>query len=357
MNQNLMNKKFQSDRKIHGLPILLFILLVLLFAGCRNLGPNSIYSNRESYIEALSQTDKEEMLANIVRAKYNDPPKFLKIKTISAAPSLELGAESEFRFTPENFAVLKPKLNYKESPTIIYAPLMGTEYSTQLLMPMGLVNLFLMLSNGFDTEVVCDLMITSINGKSNSRSASDSVRSEFKKVIVSLKRLSEKKLIHFATSGNPNKEKEPSFLIDITDDAMETDDFKYLAKKLELEYKAGPIEMVMGFNQKEKVFAVNTRSFLALINYLSNFVEVPEKHKNIVWQGGILPDSGQIHILCSDKMPENANTAVFLYNHWYYIKSDDISSQNILYLIQILFELQAHIGSSSGNIQLTMPIR
>lgn len=357
MNKYLIKPEIKPERKIKGWQLLFFVLLVVLFAGCRNLGPNSIYSNRESYIEALSQTDKEEILANIVRAKYNDPPKFLKIKTISAAPSLELGAESEFKFSPENFAILKPKLIYKESPTIIYTPLMGTEYSTQLLMPMGLVNLFLMLSNGFDTEVICDLMIISINGKNNSRIASDSIRNEFRNVVRVIKRLSEQKLIHFATTNNSVKQSEPSFLIDVSLDALKTDDFKYLAKELDLDLKEGSIEMVMGYNQKEKVFAVNTRSFLALINYLSNFVDVPEQHKNKVWQGKIDPASGYIHIRCSDKMPENANTAVFLYNNWFYIESEDISSQNIIYLIQILFELQAHIGNSNGNIQLTMPIR
>jgi len=68
--------------------------LLCLFVSCKSLGPNSIHSNRGSYIEALSQTDKEEMLANIVRAKHNDPPVFLKINSISASPSLELGSEN-----------------------------------------------------------------------------------------------------------------------------------------------------------------------------------------------------------------------------------------------------------------------
>lgn len=332
--------------------------LFFLVVSCRSLGPNSIHSNRGSYIEALSQTDKEEMLANIVRAKYNDPPVFLKINSISAAPSLELGSENQGTFgAGQNFGYIQPTFTYKESPTILYTPLMGIEYSTQLLMPMGLMNLFLMFNNGFDLEIISDLMIISINGKTNSRTASESERYQFKRLTQAINNLYKQKLIKFATTKNPDHIGDLNFVIDIRKEALLTDDYKYMAKELAIVDNTTTIEMKLGFSDNDRVFAVNTRSFLALINYLANYVEVPEQHKNNVWQGNIDVNSGNIHVYCSKKMPQNANTAVFIYHNWYYIKSDDISSQNILYLMQVLFNLQAHIGNSNGNIQYTLPLR
>jgi len=256
-----------------------------------------------------------------------------------------------------NFAYIQPTFTYRESPTILYTPLMGIEYSTQLLMPMGLMNLFLMFNNGFDLEVISDLMVISINGKTNSRTASEVERSDFKKLTQAMNNLYKQKLIKFATTKSPGHTGDPDFVIDIRKEALQTDDYKYMVKELGVDNNATSIEMKLGFSDSNKVFAVNTRSFLALINYLANFVEVPEQQKEKVWHGNIDVNSGNIHVYCSNQMPKNANTAVYIYHSWYYIKSDDISSQNILYLMQILFNLQAHIGSSNGNIQYTLPLR
>lgn len=341
-----------------ALTFLLFGGILLFFAGCKSLGPDSIRSNRGAYIEALSQTDKEEMLANIVRAKYNDPPIFLKIKTISAAPSLEMGAEAQGNVkVGADYGLIKPKLIYKEAPSILYTPLIGSDYSTQLLMPMGLMNLFLMLNNGFDVEVIADLMIININGKTNSRGASDSLRIEFRKTINALGTLYRQRLINFATTRDMVQNPDPSIIIDVRKEAYETPEFNFLVKELDLKPNTTFIEMKLGFNKRENVMAVNTRSFLALINYLSNFVDVPEEHTSRVWKSNFDTTKGNLHIYCRKNPPQDANTAVYLYNHWYYTKSDDISSQNILYLIQVLFDLQAHIGTVNGNVQLIMPVR
>ncbi|MCE1198442.1 MAG: hypothetical protein LWW85_05690 [Marinilabiliales bacterium] len=353
MKNHLLNTRLKAG---YCLPILLLTLLFL--GGCRSIGPKSIHANRGSYIEALSRTDKEEMLANIVRAKYNDPPVFLKIKTISASPRLETGAEAEAKLSAtEHYGVIKPRLVYSDSPSILYTPLMGSEYSTQLLMPMGLMNLFLMLNNGFDLEIVADLMIITLNGKSNSRNATEAERNEFRSVMQAMNRLYKKRLINFATNGKGGDPAELSIAIDVRADALENEDYRYLIRELGLEKYPGTIEMKMGFSKKEHVFAVNTRSFLALMNYLSNFVDIPEVHRQWVWKSEISPDSGNLHIRCSKTLPRDANTAVYLYNHWFYIGAEDIGSQNILYLMQILFDIQAHIASSNGEIQLTMPIR
>lgn len=340
------------------LTLLFFGSVLFLFVGCRSLGPDSIRSNRGAYIEALSQTDKEEMLANIVRAKYNDPPIFLKIKTISAAPSLEMGAETQGNLkVGSDYGLIKPRLIYREAPSILYTPLIGSDYSTQLLMPMGLMNLFLMLNNGFDVEVIADLMIININGKTNSRGASDSLRMEFKNTINALGTLYRQKLINFATTKDMVQNPDPAIIIDVRKEAYNTAEFNYLVNELDLKPNTTFIEMKLGFNKRENVMAVNTRSFLALINYLSNYVDVPDEHSNRVWRGNFDASRGNLHIYCCKQLPQDANTAVYLYNHWYYIKSDDISSQNILYLIQVLFDLQAHIGTVNGNVQLIMPVR
>lgn len=351
-----LEKNFINQKKV--IKGIFYVFLCLLIISCKSLGPNSIKSNRGAYMEALSQTDKEEMLANIIRSKYNDPPVFLKIKTISANPTLEFGTEdTSFNLKDAGYSAITPRLVYRESPNIIYSPLMGTDYSKQLLMPMGIINLFLMLNNGFDLEVIADLMIININGKTNSRNANEISRNEFKIIVRSLNNLYKKRLINLSTTKESSPDIEPKILIDISKEAFDTEEYKLLIKELDLKPKTETFEIKIGFNNTQNVFGVNTRSFLALINYLSNYVEVPKEHQERVWKSNISPESGYLHIYNSKTAPNDANTAVYLYNNWFYIKNEDISSQNVLYLIQILFDIQAHTGNSNDKIQFTLPIR
>lgn len=345
------------NKKKYSIYLLLLPGLILSMSACKGLGAKALKANRGAYIEALSRTDKEEMLANIVRAKYNDPPVFLKINAITAAPSIDLGVGGEGKFGSENYALASPSFHYHESPTILYTPMMGSEYSTQLLMPMSLTNVFLMLNNGFNMEIVSDLVIKSINEKTNSRTASDSARKDFKKVIQAMDRLIEQKLIILGTQKDPKQISDFTILADVREEALQTEDYKYLVKELGLEQKSGPIEMKLGFAKNAHTLAITTRSFLATINYLSNFVDIPKRDASSVWKSNLSSQSGPLHIYTSSKMPNDANTAVFLYGNWFYIKSEDIESQNILYLLQILFDIQAHIGKNEGKFQFSLPVR
>ena len=102
----------------------------------------------------LSVTDKEELLANIVRLAYLDAPVFLQVNSVTAAPSIEYGTESEISLgdggRPSPLVLGKPKLIVKDVPTIVYKPLLGKEFAGELLMPFDIRPVFLMLDNGFD---------------------------------------------------------------------------------------------------------------------------------------------------------------------------------------------------------------
>lgn len=235
--------------------------------------------------------------------------------------------------------------------------MMGKEYSTQLLMPLGLTSLFLMLNNGFDVKLVSSLMLLSVNEKSCSRSATETTRNEFYNALHALGSLTDRKLITTVSSRYTLLEENPYIVLNIHPEALETEEFNILVKELGLEHKAGPIKMRFGFRETKHELAVNTRSFLALLNYLSNFIDYPEEHQQRVWPTTIELEKEPIHIYSSTKIPQDANTAVYLYNTWFYIKNEDVVSQNTLYLIQILFNLQAQVGSSSDNVQLSLPVR
>ena len=122
------------------------LLLPLLLPACISRGPASIAEQRGPYTEVLSVTDKEELLANIVRLAYLDAPVFLQVNSVTAAPSIEYGTESEVALgdggRPSPLVLAKPKLLVKDVPTIVYKPLLGKEFAGELLMPFDIRPVF-----------------------------------------------------------------------------------------------------------------------------------------------------------------------------------------------------------------------
>ena len=113
--------------------IILWILLFLSFlllANCKSIGPGRIYSDRNSYNDAIINTDDEQLLRNIVRLRYLENISFLKItnvtssyslsKSISSSLSLSGSASQGSASTTSRSASLSPSLSYSDSPTISY---------------------------------------------------------------------------------------------------------------------------------------------------------------------------------------------------------------------------------------------
>jgi hypothetical protein len=61
----------------------LLVALLMVVAGCNTVGPRSVKTGRASYNIAVQQTNSEQLLLNIVRLRYRDPPYFLEVSGIS----------------------------------------------------------------------------------------------------------------------------------------------------------------------------------------------------------------------------------------------------------------------------------
>lgn len=338
--------------------IISVLLLFTLLFNCKSIGPGAIERDRGSYVEALSLTNRQEMLANIVRAKYNQPPVFLKIKTITASPSLELGVDVDNAVgggVPVKTNI-NPRIVYKEDPNIFYEPLSGKEFASEMLMPVGLLPVFLMINNGFSFTAISDLLFVSINNLTNSRNASIARREDYKKAIACFNTLFEQKLFMFQVRRSEIVDEDPTLNIYVSPEATESEAYNDLKKILKFEPKNNILPIKLGLVNDDSSLIINTRSVLALINYLSNFVVIPEKHRDIVWPSKLEMKKSPITIYSSKSKPESPNLSIFLNDYWFYIKDTDINSQNTLYLLHIVFDMQAQI-SNSNNLQLTLPIR
>jgi hypothetical protein len=129
-----------EDRQLKKAPPLVFVLaLVATLNGCATVGPKSIRDGRFDYNRAIIDTRNEQMLANLVRMRYRDPPFFLEVSSVStqyvfggsAAAGARLGNTGA-----ESRANVGAGAAYEERPTVTYLPLKGDEFVHRLLSPV-----------------------------------------------------------------------------------------------------------------------------------------------------------------------------------------------------------------------------
>ncbi len=336
--------------------------LVLTLTGCQSRGPVSISQQRGPYTEVLARTDKEELLANIVRLAYLDAPVFLQVTSVTASPSLEYGTESELRLgdgsSPNPLVLAKPKALVKDAPTITYKPLLGREFSSELLMPFDIRPVFLMLDNGFDFSVVAQLLFKRLNHLSNARSASSAERAEFRQVTDAISRLLQSGGLRLGTPDEGLRSADGKVVATLNDEALASADGELVVRTLGLDPRLKSYELKSGLQGTAGTIAISSRSLLALLSYMSNYVEPPATHAALVWPTDARTEPAPLmRILSSEERPAGADPAVFYKGHWFYLRADDLRSRNTLFLLRLLFNLQAQTASSQGDVQLTLPVK
>ncbi len=62
--------------------VLLLAVSLLVISGCA-MGPRALRFNRQKYNEAVTRTNREELLLNLVRLRYGDTPEVLPIGSVT----------------------------------------------------------------------------------------------------------------------------------------------------------------------------------------------------------------------------------------------------------------------------------
>jgi hypothetical protein len=120
------------------------------------------------------------------------------------------------------------------------------------------------------------------------------------------------------------------------------------------------------FGSRGKNIAVQPRSMLAAMRYLSKGIDVPD----VDVRGGLVPVlrnaagtelvwatlmSDSMHILSSETWPPSVYVRVFHNGHWFYIDNADLISKQSFALMETAFALQAGEVPPITTI-LTLPI-
>jgi len=138
-------------------------------SGCA-IGPSVLRGNRPEYNRVIQQTEKEELLLNIVRLRYGEHIKFLQVASVvstlnvgasvNASATVPFGTQTRLDVVSgANIANVGGGLNYSETPTITYVPVEGQQFATQILTGASLNNLQALLQSGWNIDRVMELLV------------------------------------------------------------------------------------------------------------------------------------------------------------------------------------------------------
>jgi hypothetical protein len=363
-----------------------FLALLLPGLGCNTVGPKAVRGARVNYSSALSYSWNQQMLLNIVRLRYSEAPLFLEVGSLSTQYNLEMGAKLEPLWERPD-QVIKNRgisggglsatretapgsgdeyahgvnLGYYERPTVTYSLLQGQDYVTQILSPIPIVTIGLLNRSGWNIDYVLALCVQQMNGLDNASTASGPTPAnapEYRQFAEAMKLAQELRLAGSLSVNFIFNKDQSAATLQFSESTPQTDELKRM----------------LGLPQAESSFPLNdawnrsaggelsfrTRSFLGVLFFLSNAVEVPEAHRNDGWvvttrtpEGGAFDWSevlrAQLKIRSSKTLPADPFIAVEYEGYWFYIEKSDVTSKNTFGLLRTLYSLQ------SGEVEQVQP--
>lgn len=119
------------------------ILAVALIGsgGCTSIGPTKMVPTHEGYNDAVQLVVTREVLKNIVRERYHDPPQFIRVTAINAQFSVSANATvgaTGIGTTAGPAGQAGAGVGYSDSPTITFIPQSGAADYLALAAPIDI---------------------------------------------------------------------------------------------------------------------------------------------------------------------------------------------------------------------------
>ncbi len=369
-------QSFQSFRSARHLAA---VLAAMTLSACGSIGPETVPRDRIDYASAIGDSWKQQTLLNIVKLRYGDLPVFLDVQQVIAGYQFNSAATAGFNAsntTMENpspsFLTLGGSVllqgSYRDSPTVIYTPTVGSDFLTRLMTPIPPSAVMFLLQAGYAADVVMPLTLDSINGINN---RSDRKANMGRPADPKFLRLSQ--LIREMQSAGTleirivRKKDTPETSVMIfkpgkNDPAAEAKR-KEIGAILGLAPDLKEISVLYGGSCGENnEIAMQTRSMLQIMLELGFGIELPAADiaSGSAWPGP--KDDGQVNdgqvggkglrlrILSGDAQPTDAFISVPYHGRWFWVPDKDVVSKNLFSSVMLLFSV------SDKGAQATAPV-
>jgi len=361
---------------------LLIAAALFLISGCASQGAKRVPRDRFDYNAAIAQSTREQMLMNIVRSRYLEVPVFLAVSSVLTQYEYERGAGIgtilEFGDATTDRGMGETNLRFSERPTITYLPIEGQEFSAHLLSDIPPELFFAAAQAGWPVDVFMRIGIQRL-GKVENMSFGElpasgyiDSKTQFEADFKRLKKFERMVQLIFILGDRE--------VIEVQQLKENGKDVSYLmfAEQVpeDLRPMLSELRQMIGITNrsryritdrvthlKEDEISIQTRSIMAMMEFLARGVEVPSEHleDGRVIDYGLQNSDGEVakglipfRMRSSKSRPDDVFAAVRYQNHWYYIDHNDITSKRALSLIIVLFRLQAPTPAGAAPI-LTLP--
>ena len=354
------------------LPKLFLVAVSIIFAGCSTgVGPRILKQERQGVNVALQQTADEQMLLNLVRAKYRDTNVFLEVSAVASQYVLKnsLAGSGNFANSFSRSIGVDAEVSFEEKPTVSYSPLQGQKFITRMLSRVSPETISLLHGSGWSVERLFLVCVERLNKVKNAPSASGPTPDyvpdfkDFQKFASVLRKLQRDDAIdgQFVKVGD-----QPGFAIRINNNAK-VEHKKEFHDVLGLDEHEYYFFSGNKFNNEPHHIYIETRSLREILFYLSQSIEAPAEHLEegkvtiTKYDDGKIFDWNEVtgRILSikskSGLPPSDCYVKICYRDHWFYIEDGDLNSKSTFNLLMQLYNLQSGDNKGSAPV-LTLPI-
>ena len=340
-------------------------LAMLALAGCTQVPPARVTSDRMDYGQVVAESWKRQTLLNVVRLRYADAPMFLDVASIinsytaggnaTAQGTLPSGANP-------NVLQLGGMAIWSNTPTVTYQPLLGDRFTRALLQPIPPASVFQLLQGGWSVQLVFRTVVGSVNGLRNASLGLDADPGflELTEVMTRIKQAG-----HIGIRVVPRKDGSGVVAVMRRADPGTPlgKDSRRVRALLGLADDRNEFEVVYGLMPSgPNEVALLSRSMMEIMLQLGVGIDVPAAHLE---QGRVLPGMQRaadatgrplVRIRSGATQPDDAYAAVSYKDHWYWIDETDVDSKRVFTFLMILFSL-AETGQAPAAPVVTVPTR
>lgn len=353
------------------------VAIAATICACGSIGPSTVSRDRIDYETAIGDSWKQQTLLNIVKLRYGDFPVFMEIAQVIAGYQMQTTVAAGF--SAQNYitsSVGGPAAiagtagagaTYIDRPTLIYAPLTGTDFLKKLLTPVPPSAVLFLLQSGYDANLVLQIAVDSING----------VRNESRRAAMA--RQADPQFIRL---GNLFRDLQLASALQLRIDRGKNGNettgvaFPPVNETAEIAGKIEEIRRILhiqpglrqysihygGYSGKTDEIAMLTRSMLQIMLELGVLAQVPEADiaagraspaaVNVQPAGGERPPL--LNISSGSSRPPESYAAVEYKGRWFWIADTDVRSKNIFTSVMLLFSI-AEVGVRTAAPVVTVP--
>lgn len=352
----------ENESRMLRVTVFAAVLATFGVSGCASLGPRRLAPDRMDYIQEINESAKQQMLLNIVKLRYFDPPAFLDITSVINQYSREGQIQADARWYWPRPATSAANAGggglwrFSDRPTITYVPLSGRKFTQNLLTPIPPVAVVSLIQSGWSIELLFSLTVKTVNGVNNSSVGAPPApgETEFSRLVKALRAV---QLAGVSDIRVKRIGEQETIVFVISEKAGQTclAERETIRKVLNLNPDVTSYKVAYGsLASDDNEIALQTRSMLEIMLEMAAHVDAPAAHiaEKRVKETAPLPDNEwmatQIH--SSREKPADAFAAVQYQDYWFWIDNRDINSKRNFALVMIFMSLTEADQRGSGPL-------